>query len=187
MAQGPVAFVQKGLAMKTAILAAGLLSTAAFALPKDMPTDPKPAQANVPAIRLLPAEPRKACQRGCLNPVEAISYANYLAPRAAVAAEFELTVKAVGNSRGRYFLNSETDYRDRNCLTVALSPEAARALAGSADVAALEKLLKGKRIAVEGLARRVRIDFTDDAGKPTGKYYYQVHVVVMDARQIVES
>lgn len=59
MAQGPVAFVQKGLAMKTAILAAGLLSTAAFALPKDMPTDPKPAQANVPAIRLLPAEPAK--------------------------------------------------------------------------------------------------------------------------------
>ncbi len=187
MAQSSVAFVQKGLAMKTAILAAGLLSTAAFALPNDMPADPKPAQSNVPAIRLLPAEPRKACQRGCLNPVEAISYANYLAPRAAVAAEFELTVKAVGNSRGRYFLNSETDYRDRNCLTVALSPEAARAFAGSADVAALEKLLKGKRIAVEGLARRVRIDFTDDAGKPTGKYYYQVHVVVMDARQIVES
>jgi hypothetical protein len=163
------------------------MSSMAFALPNDMPTDPKLLQTTAAPVRIAPAGPRKPCQRGCLNPVEAISYANYLAPRAAVAAEFELTVKAVGNSRGRYFLNSETDYRDRNCLTVVLSPEAARALAGSADVAALEKLFKGKRIAVEGLARRVRIDFTDDAGKPTGKYYYQVHVVVMDARQIVES
>lgn len=173
--------------MKIIILAAGLLSTMSFALPNDMPTDPKPTQTVTPVVRAVPIGPRKPCQRGCLNPVEAISYANYLAPRAAVAAEFELTVKAVGTSRGRYFLNSETDYRDRNCLTVVLSPEAARALAGSADVAALEKQFKGKRIAVEGLARRVRIDFTDDAGKPTGKYYYQVHVMVMDARQILES
>lgn len=173
--------------MKRVILSTALLSTMAFALPNDMPTVAKPAIAAPPPVRLVPAEPRRPCQRGCLNPVEAISYANYLAPRAAVAAEFELTVKAVGTSRGRFFLNSETDYRDRNCLTVVLSPEVAQALAGSADVAGLEQRFKGKRIAVEGLARRVRIDFTDDAGKPNGKYYFQVHVVVMSARQIVES
>ncbi len=173
--------------MKTIILATSVLSTMAFALPNDMPTDPKLPETNVTAVSLAPAEPRKPCQRGCLNPVEAISYANYLAPRAAVAAEFELTVKAVGTSRGRFFLNSETDYRDRNCLTVVLSPEAAKTLAGSADVAALEHRFKGKRIAVEGIARRVRIDLTDDTGKPTDKYYFQVHVVVMSARQIVES
>ena len=99
----------------------------------------------------------------------------------------EMVVKAVGTSKGRFFLNSETDYRDRNCLTVVVSPEAAKSLAGSPNVAAVEQRFKGKRIAVEGLARRVRIDFTDDAGKPTGKYYFQVHVVVMNARQIVES
>ena len=174
-----------GARVKIIILAAGLLSSMSLALPNDMPGDPKPVET--PVVRPDPAETRKPCLRGCLNPVEAISYANYLAPRAAVAAEFEMTVMAVGTSRGRFFLNSEADYRDRNCLTVVLSPEAARSLAGAADVAALEQRFKGKRIAVEGLARRVRIDFTDDAGKPTGKYYYQVHVVVMSARQIVES
>lgn len=175
--------------MKRVALAAGLFSASVLALPKDMPSDPPvinaPAIVRSPPARLF--EPRKPCQRGCLNPLEAISYANYLAPRAGVAAEFELTVKAVGTSRGRYFLNSETDYRDRNCLTIVLTPEVARELAGPAGEAALEMRFKGKRIAVEGIARRVRIDFTDDTGKATDKYYYQVHVTVMNARQIVES
>lgn len=164
-----------------------MLSSMAHALPNGMPGDLKPLETNVTVVGLPSAEPRKPCQRGCLNPVEAVSYANYLAPRAAVAAEFELTVKAVGARHGRFFLNSETDYRDRNCLTVVLSPEAARSLAGSADLAAVEKHFKGKRIAIQGVAARVRIDFNDGAGKPTGKYYYQVHVVVGSPRQIVES
>lgn len=175
--------------MKFVALFAGLLSVSALALPTDMPKDP-PVPSSSATVRAAPAnmfEPRKPCERGCLNPVEAISYANYLAPRAAVAAEFELTVKGVGESRGRFFLNSETDYRDRNCLTIVLSPEAAKSLAGSANLAALDGHFKGKRIAVQGVASRVRIDFIDDNGKPSGKYYYQVHVVVMDARQIVES
>jgi len=174
--------------LKRILLAAGLFSSMALALPENMPGDPKvPPTITLPAMPVPRAEPRQPCVRGCLNPVEAVSYANYLAPRAGVAAEFEMEVKAVGGQRGRFFLNSETDYRDLNCLTLVLTPMVAKAIAGSADVAALEKRFKGKRIAVEGIARRVRIDFTDDSGKPSGKYYYQVHVVVMDARQIVDS
>mgnify|MGYP007011025509 CR=1 FL=1 len=174
--------------MRRILLAAGLCSSMALALPDDMPGDAKATPTlSAPAAPVLRVGPRQPCARGCLNPVEAVSYANYLAPRAGVAAEFEMEVKAVGGQRGRFFLNSETDYRDRNCLTLVLTPMVAKAMAGSADVAALEKRFKGKRIAVEGIARRVRIDFTDDTGKASGKYYYQVHVVVMDARQIVEN
>jgi len=39
-------------------------------------------------------------------------------------------------------------------------------------------------IATSGTARRERIDFTAN-GAPTGKYYYQTHVRVSDAAQIV--
>ena len=172
------------------------MAALALFLPNQMPEpaarglNPAPAPASAtetpPVVRMPPMSARRPCARGCLSPVEAVTYATYLAPRAAVAAEFELEIKGVGSQDRRFFLNSEADYRDRNCLTLVLSPPAAKALAGSADVAALEKRFKGKRITVEGLARRVRIDFTEN-GKPTGKYYYQVHVTVMDARQIIDS
>lgn len=60
------------------------------------------------------------CEQGCINPIEAVTYASYLGSRAGVAGEFELTVKAVGFENGRFFLNSELDYRDRNCLTLVI-------------------------------------------------------------------
>lgn len=127
--------------------------------------------------------PLPSCARGCLSPVEAIAYAAYLAPRAAVAAEFEMTVKAIGTDNGRIFLNSETDYRDRNCLSIALTPSAALLNLGASDVNALRQKLVGRRIVVRGVAQRVRIEFLAD-GKPSGKYYYQVQVPVSNNRQI---
>jgi hypothetical protein len=69
----------------------------------------------------------------------------------------------------------------------AVAAAAAAASGGSASAEEGRLCLRHLCPLFFGLARRVRIDFTDDAGKPTGKYYYQVHVVVMDARQIVES
>jgi len=43
--------------------------------------------------------------------------------------------------------------------------------------------LIGRKIYVRGQARTVRIDFTVDA-QPSGKYYYQTHVLVSDPVQI---
>lgn len=130
--------------------------------------------------------PRKACARGCLTPVEAVTFADTVAPKAGIAGEFDLTIASVGERQGRYYLNSEEDYRERNCLSVVLAPEIAQALVGKPDLETLAVRMKGKRIAVQGVARRVRIDLTD-RGQATGSYYYQVHVVVTDARQIAPN
>ncbi|MEN9289114.1 MAG: hypothetical protein RL764_57 [Pseudomonadota bacterium] len=151
------------------------------------PTPPRAEASPSPAAKAKPvasAPPRKPCALGCLTPVEAISFADNVAPKAGIAGEFDLTVMSVGEQQGRYYLNSETDYRERNCLTVVVTPSVVQSMMGSADLAGLAARMKGKRIAVQGIARRVRIDLTDN-GQATGKYYYQVHVVVTDPRQIV--
>lgn len=153
------------------------------------PQSAAPAQtrraAPLPAnARRGATSPRKACAAGCLSPIEAVTYADNVAPRAGIAAEFDMIVRSIGEVQGRYYLNSETDYRERNCLSIVLTPHVAQTLAGTIDLNKLAVMMKGKRIAVQGIARRVRIDFTED-GQPTGKYYYQVHVVVTDPRQIV--
>lgn len=151
------------------------------------PTPPRAEASPSPAAKAKPvasAPPRKPCALGCLTPVEAISFADNVAPKAGIAGEFDLTVMSVGEQQGRYYLNSETDYREHNCLTVVVTPSVVQSMMGSADLAGLAARMKGKRIAVQGIARRVRIDLTDN-GQATGKYYYQVHVVVTDPRQIV--
>jgi hypothetical protein len=43
---------------------------------------------------------------------------------------------------------------------------------------------QGRTVRVFGAAQRVRIDFLDPRGRPTGKYYYQTHVRVNDPRQL---
>ncbi|GAB3360211.1 hypothetical protein GCM10027430_33240 [Lysobacter tyrosinilyticus] len=99
-----------------------------------------------------------------------------------VAGVFGIDVVATGRGRGEVYLNSEADYRDQRNLTVHFTPAA---------VAAYRKLhgadpdmdLKGKRITVVGAARRMRIDFLN-AGVPTGKFYYQTHVIVSDPGQV---
>ena len=153
------------------------------------PTPPRAEASPSPAAKAKPvasAPPRKPCALGCLTPVEAISFADNVAPKAGIAGEFDLTVMSVGEQQGRYYLNSETDYRERNCLTVVVTPSVVQSMMGSADLAGLAARMKGKRIAVQGIARRVRIDLTDN-GQATGKYYYQVHVAVTDPRQIVAN
>lgn len=170
----------------------------AFALVASPPSQVSPAPGEVeapPQTIFVPTpadgprrppvifSPREPCRDGCLTPVEAVTYASYLAPKAAVAGEFEFVVAAVGEQGGRFYLNSEQDYRDRNNLTVALSPELAARLADGGGLEAIRSRFLGKRIAVRGIARRVRIDFTTD-DELSGKYYFQVHVPVGSASQI---
>lgn len=170
------------MSLKIAALFVALMTSPALGADPTAPlpeTLPRSATAKIKV-----AERTRPCEQGCLNPVEAVTFASYLGTRAGVAGEFALPVKAIGLEAGRVFLNSESDYRDRNCLTVVLPLAVAKSLAGSAEPDALRKHFEGKRLIVRGVARQVRIDFTQD-GKPTGKYYYQVHLPVRSAAQVM--
>jgi len=123
------------------------------------------------------------CARGCLTPIEAVTFADFVAPKAAVVGEFEMPVVAIGEQNGYFYFNSESDYRARNCLTIAMPAVVAEALAGKPGLSALTAAFKDKRIAVKGVAERIRINLTLD-GKVSDKYYYQIHVRVGDPKQV---
>lgn len=134
----------------------------------------------------VPAAPRRpvACSDDCISPIEAVTYASYLAPKAGIAGTFRMQVKAVGEQKGIYYLNSESDYRDRNCLTIAMPAAVMAELAGGEGLAAAERRFRDRTIMVRGVAQRVRIGFFDDSGKPTDKYYYQVQVRIGQPDQL---
>jgi hypothetical protein len=116
-----------------------------------------------------------------IDPSQAVQLAAASA-RTGVTGVFAMTVKATGKTT-RVHLNSELDYRDQRNLSIAVEPTAAEELAlqlGSPPEAAL----KGKQILVTGTAKRTKIVFISDNGKPTDKYYYQTHVAVTKASQI---
>lgn len=102
-------------------------------------------------------------------------------PSRGVTGIFEFTVRGTGRDRFVY-LNSEEDYRDQRCLTAVLTRGVAATL-GRTLGAAPDMALIGKTIRVQGTAKRVRIDFISD-GSPTGRYYYQTHISVVDPDKI---
>ncbi|MXO64985.1 hypothetical protein [Altericroceibacterium endophyticum] len=116
-----------------------------------------------------------------LYPEQAVFNAAQVAPRP-VFGVFDMAVRATGRDKSRLYLNSQTDYRDPRCLTIVITPKVEQALIRrlGGDV---EKALLGQRIAVQGAARTVRIDFTT-YGRPSGKYYYQTHVVLNRAEDL---
>jgi len=129
-----------------------------------------------------------ACQSAVPPPLTAGMTASQAVMAAADAAPngvtgtFAMMVRRAEMVGPRLFLNSQADYRDLRNLSIAIQPGALAGLKqklGGDPVS----ILKGKDIRVTGVARRTRIDFTDD-GKPTGKYYYQTHVAVTDPAQI---
>jgi hypothetical protein len=116
-----------------------------------------------------------------ITPEKAVIAAAKAAPDG-VPGTFKMTVRAVGHENHRVFFNSEVDYRDQRNPTIAMNEEVEKAL--EAKIGAVsEQAFVGRRIFVRGVAQRVRIDFTD-GGRPTGKYYYQTHVVVTTPVQV---
>ena len=123
-------------------------------------------------------------------PIEAVQLAAAAAPDNGVQGTFLISVKASGDDKKRnLFLNSELDYRDQRNLTVAIERSAVAELEAKYG-GNLKTYFIGKQILVTGIARRVTIYF----GKPRvsavnfklrNKYYYQTHVSVMSADQIV--
>ena len=116
-----------------------------------------------------------------LGPAEAIQRAAAAAPQG-VRGVFAMRVQAAGRDKGKLYLNSELDYRDQRNLTVAVSKPALYQLTRRYGFRP-ERHFIGKEIIVEGVAWRVRVDFLHRR-RPTGKYYYQTHVVVGDVDQI---
>lgn len=164
----------KAMDMPQPLLPLALLLTAPMLL----------AQTEVTVIVPPSVTPDPTCSGRCFTPVEAVTLASQLAPRGGLAGRFAVQVKAVGEANGRFFLNSETDYRDRNCLTLALTSDVAKAHAGRAELAAVRERFLGKWVYVDGVAARHKIMFVNDEGKATDKYYFQIHVTVGNPRQI---
>ncbi len=118
---------------------------------------------------------------GNISPEQAVIRAAAAAP-GGVKGVFELTVRATGRQDGFLYLNSEADYRDQRCLTIAVPPEVAQAMAQRFR-AEPDRYFVGKRIAIRGTAHRVRIVFLAN-GSPTSKYYYQTHVELVSLDQL---
>jgi len=119
------------------------------------------------------------------SPYDAIWAVSAAAPEPIVGI-FELIVVEATYLREATYMNSESDYRDRRNLTIAIDP---RTLAGFKEKYAYypDIFFLNKKIRVKGLAQRVRIDFVidpDDENEVRNKYYYQIHVPVVDVDQI---
>ena len=118
-----------------------------------------------------------------MTPVEAITSAAEAATTSqrVVRGVFEIVVLASGRQDSLLYLNSELDYRDQRCLTVAITPAAQRAFAQRGVNP--DSAFAGKRIRVTGAAQRITVWFYSQ-GKRTEKYYYQTHVPVFRPDQI---
>ena len=116
----------------------------------------------------------------------------YSAPEAVMGAadrskgligEFAFVVRATGWDNGKLYLNSEQDYRDPRNLSIAIEPDVASRMVGGAAKDAQQSYV-GRIVVVRGLARTTRIEFIDQADKPSGKYYYQTQVSVGRPEQL---
>lgn len=95
---------------------------------------------------------------------------------------FKFEVRGAGRQGDWLYLNSEADYRDQRCLTVAIPQAVAQALELKILGDPLE-LMKGRTIRVSGAAKRTTIWFLSN-GVRTNSYYYQTQIRVSDISQI---
>jgi hypothetical protein len=117
-----------------------------------------------------------------LHPEEAVMKAASAAP-GFISAVFDFTVRGAAQVGPDFFLNSEQDYRDQRNISAALSSDVQRQLRNSFGDD-LSKYFLGHHLLVVGPAKRVQIDFIGDDGKPSGKYYYQTHIAVVNPDQL---
>lgn len=99
-----------------------------------------------------------------------------------VDGEFRLHIKASGTQYRTVYLNTEEDYRDQRCVTVAIPHDVAQQLAQRYGQSPTEFFID-KDIAVKGEAKRATIVFLSQ-GKATKGYYYQTHIRITDPDQI---
>jgi len=142
---------------------------------------PAPLTTALFAVLALAGGATARSQGDAIPPMLAIERAAGLAP-GGYPGTFVMTVRASGRQGSSLYLNSESDYRDPRNLSLEVRPVAQAQLESRLGAPA-ETVLQGRTIQVDGEARRVRIDFTV-GGRPTGKYYYQTHVVIERGEQL---
>ena len=126
--------------------------------------------ALIAAFALAVAAPAFA-QTAPMNPAQAIE-AVAASKTGEVEGIFEFVVASTGAGGFNAYLNSAADYRDPGNLSVVLNTAGRNALKDKLGGHA-EDMLKGKRIRVKGIARRV----------PTGSHF-QIRIAVETADQI---
>ena len=103
-----------------------------------------------------------------------------------VDADVEFVIVGVGEGSGyeagRWFLNSEPNYRDFRSLNIIIHPRVVQALREAEGVEYASDLL-GRRVRVQGQAFRVQINFSCQ-GRVTEAHYFQTHLPVARLRQI---
>ena len=121
-----------------------------------------------------------APERDAITPMQAV-FAAAENPEG-IAGTFQIEVRNAGRQNNWLYLNSEEDYRDQRCLTIAIPTDVAlllkRRFGGDPAV-----LLKGAVIRVTGTATRTKILFLSN-GVPTDRYYYQTHVLLTNPSQL---
>jgi len=124
----------------------------------------------ISALALAVAAPAFA-QTAPMNPTQAIE-AVAASKTGEVEGTFEFVVASTGAGGFNAYLNSAVDYRDPGNLAVALDTKGRNAFKDKLGGHA-EDVLKGKRIRVKGIARRV----------PIGSHF-QIRIAVETADQI---
>lgn len=124
----------------------------------------------ISAFALAVAAPAFA-QTAPMSPAQAIA-AVAASKTGEVEGTFEFVVASTGAGGFNAYLNSAADYRDPGNLSIVLNTTGRNALKGKLGGHA-EDMLKGKRIRVKGIARRV----------PTGSHF-QTRIAVDTADQI---
>lgn len=127
-------------------------------------------------------QPAAQARNAWITPPQAVLLAADAAPRG-VHGTFSMRVQSTGTQGDQSFLNSEADYRDQRNLTVVLTRRATEELGERVGADPLVAL-KGRNILVTGAAIRTKIYFFVN-GVMTDKYYYQTHVNVATANQVV--
>ncbi|MDP2562767.1 hypothetical protein [Psychrobium sp. 1_MG-2023] len=95
---------------------------------------------------------------------------------------FKFKIKASGVVRGKVYLNTELDYRDRRSISVSIAPQLVPEFVQQYGEAP-DSFFINKKIEVTGQAKRIKILFISN-GRATEKYYYQTHVEINALEQI---
>lgn len=118
---------------------------------------------------------------GVMGPVEAVrAAAKY--PDHGIRGQFAFTVRRVGSSRGKVYLDSKWNYTAHDALIIEMSVGTAKALAER--VGTHIKGLMDRHIVVHGVAKRVRISVFNQDGSRVGDHYYQTQVRVTSPSQV---
>ena len=116
------------------------------------------------------------------NVMEIIRQASEAAPDD-VKGEYTLKIKSAGKTKSALFLNTEANFRDPRNVSVAIHYRAFKAFRKEYGNEA-QDFFVGKKIKVQGEAKRVPIRISNEKKPPYKHYYFQTYIHVYKSSQI---